>query len=106
MAATRNQIPGSGVSVVTLEDLSRVKGDVMKVLRTLLVAVLMAGGLSVAAYGAGRALRSHDASSANEAHPSGRPSAKTAEHTLAARRTVPGQDLRPEFRLERGDRGV
>jgi peptidoglycan hydrolase-like protein with peptidoglycan-binding domain len=106
MAATRNQIPGSGVSVVTLEDLSRVKGDVMKVLRTLLVAVLMAGGLSVAAYGAGRALRSHDASSANEAHPSGRPSAKTAEHTLAARRTVPGQDLRPEFRLEPGDRGV
>jgi peptidoglycan hydrolase-like protein with peptidoglycan-binding domain len=77
----------------------------MKALRTLLVTVLTVGGMSVAAYGAGRALSVHEASSATAADPSARPTAATAAHTLPARRTVPGQDLRPEFRLEPGDRG-
>src|SRR5688572_9375897 len=74
----------------------------MKALRTLLVAVLVVGVLGVAAYGAGVALRSHDASAAGAAQPSEEPT----ESILPARRTVPGQDLKPEFRLEPGDRGV
>jgi peptidoglycan hydrolase-like protein with peptidoglycan-binding domain len=91
---------------VKLEDLSRVKGDEMKALRTLLVAVLTVGGMSVAAYGVGRVLSVHEASSATAADPSARPTATPTEHALPARRTVPGHDLRPEFRLEPGDQGV
>jgi peptidoglycan hydrolase-like protein with peptidoglycan-binding domain len=78
----------------------------MKALRTLLVAVLVVGGLGAAAYGAGRVLRSHEGSSASAAQPSARPSAEAAEPALAARRTIPGQDLKPEFRLAPGDTGM
>ena len=74
----------------------------MKALRTLLVAVLMVGVLGAAAYGAGRAQRSHEASSARAAEPA----AQSTGTTVPARRTVPGQDLAPEFRLAPGDRGV
>jgi len=108
MARWRNQIHGFRVSFVTLEDPSRVKGDVMKALRTLVMAVLLVGVLGATAYGAGRVLRSHDLSPSRDKEPSARPAEPTGspEPTLPARRTVPGQDLRPEFRLEPGDHGV
>ncbi len=78
----------------------------MKTLRTVLVAVLMVGALSVAAYGAGLALRSQEPSAAGDERTSPRSSPQPSETSLPARRTVPGQDLRAEFRLEPGDRGV
>jgi peptidoglycan hydrolase-like protein with peptidoglycan-binding domain len=75
----------------------------MKALRTVLAAILMVGVLGATAYGAGRALRSHEPSATKAAKPSTQPSEEPAP---PARRTVPGQDLRPEFRLEPGDTGV
>jgi peptidoglycan hydrolase-like protein with peptidoglycan-binding domain len=78
----------------------------MKALRGLLVAVLMVGVLGAAAYAAGRVLRWHEASSASAAQPTAQHSARAAEPALAARRTIPGEDLKPELRLAPGDEGV
>ncbi|HET8961385.1 L,D-transpeptidase family protein [Nocardioides sp.] len=78
----------------------------MKALRTLVLAVLLVGMLSVAAYGAGWALSSHQASAARDGQPATEPGETPSESTLPARRTVPGQELKPEFRLEAGDRSV
>jgi peptidoglycan hydrolase-like protein with peptidoglycan-binding domain len=78
----------------------------MKALRTLLIAVLMVGVLGATAYGAGRALRSHEASSRKAAPDSAGTSAPPTATTVPAHRTIPGQDLEPEFRLAPGDRGV
>jgi peptidoglycan hydrolase-like protein with peptidoglycan-binding domain len=80
----------------------------MKALRTLLMAVLLVGVLGATAYGAGRVLRSHDLLPATDKEPTARSTEPTGspEAALPARRTVPGQDLAPEFRLEPGDHGV
>ena len=78
----------------------------MKALRTLVLAVLLVGMLSVAAYGAGRALSFHQASSGRDDRSATQSDDTPSESALPARRPVPGQELRPEFRLEAGDRGV
>jgi peptidoglycan hydrolase-like protein with peptidoglycan-binding domain len=80
----------------------------MKALRTLVMVVLLVGVVGVSAYGVGRVLRSHDLTSAGTNEAAARPTGATDSPgpTPPARRTVPGQDLTPEFRLEPGDHGV
>ena len=80
----------------------------MKALRTVVMVVLLVGVVGASAYGAGRVLRTHDLASARDKEPSARgtEAAETPKTSVPARRTVPGQELAPEFRLAPGDHGV